>query len=137
LNIFIKNDQRVNRFHLAKISSQIVISKNTLKEYLYYLHESLLIYLLRSEEKSDSRLSKAEKIYLYHPNLMYSLSVENVNQGTVRESFFINQLQTSYQIHDSKKGDFLIDLKYTFEIGGKNKKYNQIADLKNSFSLDD
>jgi hypothetical protein len=31
------------------------------------------------------------------------------------------------------KGDFLIDQKFTFEIGGKNKDFTQIAHINNSF----
>lgn len=32
-----------------------------------------------------------------------------------------------------KKGDFLVDSKYIFEIGGKNKKFSQIKDIPNSY----
>ncbi|MCF0191079.1 MAG: hypothetical protein HUJ96_07440 [Marinilabiliaceae bacterium] len=32
-----------------------------------------------------------------------------------------------------KDGDFIVDGKYTFEVGGRNKKFSQIADLKNSY----
>ena len=31
------------------------------------------------------------------------------------------------------KGDFIIDDTYTFEIGGKNKTYNQIKDIPDSY----
>jgi uncharacterized protein len=33
----------------------------------------------------------------------------------------------------SKQGDFVVDKKYTVEIGGKNKGYEQIKDVPNSF----
>jgi hypothetical protein len=32
-----------------------------------------------------------------------------------------------------KQGDFVVNKKYTFEIGGKNKTFHQISDLPNSF----
>ncbi|MCK5774600.1 MAG: hypothetical protein KAH25_00400 [Bacteroidales bacterium] len=32
-----------------------------------------------------------------------------------------------------KQGDFLVDQKYHFEIGGKKKDYKQIANIENSF----
>ena len=34
-------------------------------------------------------------------------------------------------------GDFVVDDKYTFEVGGKGKKYNQIKDIPNSFVVAD
>jgi len=124
--------------NFEKISSQVGISKNTLKDYLYYLQECLLISLLKSDKKGDSRLTKPEKIYLFHPNLMHCLTNDNVNAGNIRESFFLNQLQTLHKVNYSETGDFLIDNKLIFEIGGKNKKYNQIAGVKNSYlAVDD
>ena len=32
-----------------------------------------------------------------------------------------------------KRGDFMVDDKYLFEIGGKGKTFRQIADIQNSF----
>jgi predicted AAA+ superfamily ATPase len=119
--------------NLEKISAQVEISKNTLKDYLYYLQEALLIFLLKSDKIGDSRLSKPEKIYLFHPNLMHCITSDNINIGNIRESFFINQLQALHKVSYSAKGDFLIDGKMIFEIGGKNKKFKQIADIENSY----
>ncbi|WP_457743861.1 hypothetical protein [Sulfurimonas sp.] len=36
-----------------------------------------------------------------------------------------------------KKGDFLVDELYIFEIGGKNKSFKQIKDMPNSFVIAD
>ena len=36
-----------------------------------------------------------------------------------------------------KQGDFKIDERWTFEVGGENKSYDQIADLPNSYILTD
>ncbi len=119
--------------NLEKISSQIEVSKNTLKEYLLYMEEAMLIALLKSDKKVNTNLSKPEKVYLNHPNLMFCLANENSNQGNIRECFFLNQLQTNHQVSYSEVGDFLVNKKYIFEIGGKNKTYKQIADLDNSF----
>lgn len=124
--------------NLEKISGQIEISKNTLKDYLYYLHEAMLIFMLKSGKKLNSNLSKPDKIYMNHPNLMYCLANENTNKGNIRESFFINQVQFLHKINSSEIGDFLVDNKYIFEVGGKNKTYKQIADIQNSYiSADD
>jgi predicted AAA+ superfamily ATPase len=119
--------------NLEKISSQIEISKNTLKDYLYYLEEAMLIAMLKSDRKINSNLAKPEKVYLNHPNLMYCLANENTNQGNIRECFFLNQLQALHQINYSEVGDFMVNKKFIFEIGGKNKTCKQIANIENSF----
>jgi len=42
-------------------------------------------------------------------------------------------LSIEHKILYPKKGDFLVDGKYLFEIGGKNKSYSQIEDLPDSY----
>lgn len=63
---------------------------------------------------------------------MYALS-KLVNLGTLREAFFINSLRQSHDVTLSKNGDFLVDGKYTFEVGGAGKTFDQIADIPNSY----
>ena len=37
-----------------------------------------------------------------------------------------------------KQGDFLVDNKWLFEVGGRKKSFDQIADLENSYlAIDD
>lgn len=73
------------------------------------------------------------KFYLENPNLMYALSPSDVAIGTVRESFFANQLSYGHTIAFSGNGDFLIDDKYTIEVGGKGKSFSQIKDVPDSY----
>lgn len=107
--------------NIEKLSERIGISKNTLKDYLHYMNDALLINLLHKDSKGISRLSKPEKIYLYHPNLMMAILGSSVNTGNLRETFFYNQVSNNHQVNYTDKGDFLVDNKYVFEIGGKNK----------------
>ncbi len=124
--------------NITKLSAQIAISKNTLMDYMHYLKEALLIDFLYSEKSGFSKISKPEKIYLYHPNLMFSITNNNTNIGNMRESFFLNQVSANNVVNYTKKGDFIVNNKYIFEVGGKNKKYNQIANIENSYLvLDD
>jgi hypothetical protein len=46
-------------------------------------------------------------------------------------------VKNSHQLHYVDKGDFLVDEKFTIEIGGKNKGFDQIKDIKNSFVVSD
>ena len=112
----------------------------TLKDYLHKLELADLIQSISFYPNNISSLIKQNKIYLSNTNLMY-LSTPNV--GNVRETFFLNQVG-NYQVHNrfeksiylSKIGDFRVD-EYIVEIGGKNKSYNQIKDVDNSFVVAD
>ncbi len=124
--------------NIEKISSRVGISRNTLKEYLYYLHEALLTMNLGSESKGISKLSKPEKVYLHNPNIINALAGEDADKGNLRETFFYNQISNNHYVTSASKGDFLIDRKYLFEIGGRNKTQKQIAGIPNSYlALDD
>jgi hypothetical protein len=55
----------------------------------------------------------------------------------IRETIFATLLSKSHKISVPKNGDFLVDEKYLFEIGGKNKSFKQIKDIDNSFVVAD
>jgi len=78
------------------------------------------------------KVQKAAKIYLNNTNLLFAYC-ESCEIGTIRETFFANQVNHKYKLNISKQGDFVVDKKYTLEIGGKNKGYEQIKDIPNSF----
>lgn len=65
------------------------------------------------------------------------LSITTPEIGTVRETFFLNVLNTLHEVTYPPKGDFLVDNTYLFEIGGKNKGFTQIKDIENSFVASD
>ena len=46
-------------------------------------------------------------------------------------------LHEKHDVSLPKTGDFLIDKKITFEIGGKNKSFDQIKNTKNSYLVCD
>lgn len=89
--------------------------------------------MLLSSGSGMSLMNKPEKIYLDNTNLIYALAVSNVNEGNARETFFANQCSVTHKVTASKQGDFVIDDKYTFEVGGRNKTFAQIKNLENSF----
>ena len=65
-------------------------------------------------------------------NLLFAYC-QNSKIGTIRETFFANQVSQNHKLHISNKGDFTIDEKYHLEVGGKNKGFEQIKDMKDSF----
>ena len=107
-----------------------------LYKYLYYLHKAKIITLVGAKTRGDSIFTKPEKIYLNNPNLHYAYC-ENPEIETIREVFFRAMLFKHILVVPDK-GDFLVNEKYTFEIGGKNKTKKQIKGIENSFvALDD
>ncbi len=123
--------------NVSKLSVQIGINRDTLLKYLYWLQRADLLLLLTSDTYGISKMNKPEKVYLNNSNLIYALSGDSANIGTVRETFFINQLNVKHKITYSSKADFLVDNKFIFEVGGKNKTQKQIMGLSNAFIIAD
>jgi hypothetical protein len=62
----------------------------------------------------------------------------SVDKGNERETFFYSQLRVAHDVKYPQQGDFLVDDRYLFEVGGRKKTYDQIADVADSFlAVDD
>lgn len=104
---------------------------------LSLLERASLLQLLSSQNKSFRQMAKPDKIYLQNPNLMFALTLR-ANRGTLRETFFMNQLSALHEVTYPSKGDFLVDGRWLFEVGGKGKSFEQIKDLPDSYlAVDD
>jgi len=123
--------------NISKLSEKVGISRKALIKAFQYLERARLIILVNKNNKGISILSKPNKIYINNPNIQYALGVNHANIGSIRESFFANQLYGFYNIELPKKGDFIVDNKYIFEIGGKNKSKYQIKGLDNAYIVRD
>ena len=123
--------------NLVKLSEAIEISRPLLYQYLEYLQEANLIYMLRPYGKGYSTLIKPEKIYLDNTNFIYALCGEKSEVGTLRETFFINQIKKTHRLEAAPTADFLVDDKWTFEVGGKSKSAKQLKNQKNPYIVSD
>jgi hypothetical protein len=122
---------------ISKLSSYLEINKLTVLNYLYHMQRAELIHLLYADVKNVTKMQKPDKIYLHNPNLLFALGNET-NIGTVRECFTVNQLSVKHTVEYGKEnGDFRIDGKWVFEVGGEDKSFSQIADLPHSYVLAD
>jgi predicted AAA+ superfamily ATPase len=122
--------------NIQNIAKSVGISRNTLYSYLYYLKKANLIEIIGGNFKNKKLLNKPDKIYLDNINL-YNILCDDSNIGSQRESFFVSQTKVFHTIKYSNIGDFMIDNRYIFEIGGKNKSFKQIKDIPNSFVVAD
>ena len=101
------------------------------------LERAALVQQLKSEKASLKNLSRPDKIYPDNPNMMFAL-VGRVDIGTLREAFFLNQLRgAGHDVKYPPQGDFNVDGRWLFEVGGPGKGFNQIKDLPASFVVAD
>ena len=121
-----------------KIAAALEIGRDTVVEYLKYLGDAKVLNLLYSDKKKIGKLAKPDKVYLENPNLLHALTPGKVDIGTARECFAINSLSESHEVEYGKAlGDFKVDAKYTFEVGGRSKDYSQIAGIPDSYIFAD
>ncbi len=118
--------------NMNELYSQLETNRNLGMKMLYLLERAALLSLLTSEAKNMKQLAKPDKIFLNNSNLMYALSA-NIQIGTVREVFFNNQLAATNEVNYPKQGDFLVNHKYLFEVGGRKKSFEQIKDVPDSY----
>ncbi|SDC92518.1 hypothetical protein SAMN04488104_1009103 [Algoriphagus faecimaris] len=105
---------------------------------LYLLEEARLVRNLRSASKGTSLLNKPEKIYLSNTSLIHSFCEKGRNQGNLRETFAIDQLQNAgYSVTFPKQGNFLVNESYLLEIGGAGKGSSQVSDFENHLIFSD
>lgn len=119
--------------NISALASKIGVTRTTILEYLNYLSDAQVLSSIYKKSVGISLLQKPDKLYLENTNYSYAIGFIKPNLGNLRETFFQNQLSESHQINIAEKGDFIIDQKYTFEIGGKSKDYSQIANIDNSY----
>ncbi|MBQ7251176.1 MAG: ATP-binding protein [Kiritimatiellae bacterium] len=100
---------------------------------LYALERAGLLALLAPGKAKLKTLATPEKIYCGDPNLMHALS-SVPDPGTLRETFFFSQLSAAgHAVASPPRGDFLVDDRYLFEVGGPGKTFRQIAGVPDSF----
>jgi predicted AAA+ superfamily ATPase len=120
----------------SKIATTAEISRVKLYDYITYLNDGQMLLLVDENITGLKKVQKPAKIYLNNTNLLYAYC-ENSEIGTVRETFFANQVASHYPLHISKQGDFVVSKKYTIEVGGKNKSFDQIKEVQNSYVVAD
>jgi predicted AAA+ superfamily ATPase len=127
--------------NFEKISKNLGISKPSLYIYLDYLEKSGLLSGVMAQGAGSKLARKPAKIYLGNTNLLRAVSGELSREdpiGTIRETFVQHQLDSAgLQLRIPEKGDFLIENKYLFEVGGHSKGKHQITGKENAYILKD
>ncbi len=134
-----------SELNIQKLASIIGASRRVVYDHLEYLREARLTNSVKMGGAGYRILNKTEKILLENSNVAYALT-SGVNTGSIRETFFVNQVLNSLTTNPkviesdvmlSKTGDFLVKGDITFEIGGKSKTARQIRNIQNAYIVAD
>ncbi len=120
----------------SKIARDLNIHRNTVADLMVWLDKADLINVLRDDTQGYKLLGKVNKIYLNNPNLAYVLADDEPDMGNVRETMFFSWMRVTHKVTASSIADFKVG-KYTFEVGGKNKKQKQIQGVEDAFIVKD
>ena len=131
--------------NIARLAEATEISRPSLYEYLEKLQDAKLLNLVRSQGRGYESMTRSEKILLENSNLMYAIT-DVVNTGSLRELFFVNQVRNAHTLHPeflestvelAGSGDFIVNGRYTFEVGSKKKGFKQISGMADAFVVAD
>ena len=118
--------------NISTLCREVGATRDVVIRLLYLMEKAGLLMLVNKESNSYKTLSRPDKIYLNNTNQMYALTGK-VNEGTLRETFFVNQLRQAHKVLLPLKGDYLVNEHYTFEVGGAGKSFKQIKDIPDSY----
>lgn len=120
----------------SKLGRDLECHRTSLSDLVLLLDKTQMIQILRDDSFGVSSLGKVDKIYLGNTNLAYALSDSEPEIGNLRETVFLTSVKPKYDVMSSSVSDFNIG-KYTFEVGGKNKKQKQIQGVDNAYVVKD
>lgn len=123
--------------NMSQIGGQLEVSRNNIADLCALLEKSGLIGQLRTSTQGIQGLGKVDKIYLDNTVFIHVLGNPHVEIGTVRETFFFNQVRIANSVVSSPVSDFLVDGQYTFEVGGRKKKQKQLQDVQDGYVVKD
>lgn len=122
--------------NVQSLSQKIQVSRNTIVRMFDLLDKGAVVRCIYSGWRSPKSVAKPMKILFDNVDIMAALSTLN-DVGTVRETFVTSMLAPAHKIYEAPSGDFLVDEKITFEVGGKSKSFKQVADIPDSYVVAD
>ena len=128
--------------NIDKMSSRLGIARTTVYTYLDHLDKAELIRKIMVPGSGSKLTRKPSKLLMANTNLLRTIGGQLQPEdpiGTVRENFFVSQLAgtNDHHVRAAPEGDFLVDEKYLFEVGGKTKSQHQIQKHQNGYIIKD
>ncbi|MBQ7663721.1 MAG: ATP-binding protein [Bacteroidaceae bacterium] len=118
--------------NISGLCNTLQTSRNNVLKLLDLMDKAALVRRLYSVDSGMNMLTKPEKVLFYNTNLMYCLTPK-AEDGTMRETFLASQLAVNHQLSMPNRGDLVVDGRWLFEVGGKNKGFSQIKGINNSY----
>ncbi len=115
---------------IDRLAKELMISEPTLYNYLELLNKTGIFRAIH--KFSAKQTKKPSKLFFKNTNILYAISKDlqiDIDTGTIRETYFVSCFKDIYysDIGDFRVGDTI------FEVGGKNKSFEQIKDIENSY----
>lgn len=121
--------------NISTLSGVMGTGRNQILKLFDLLDRAGIIRQLFVSAGGPKSLAKPQKILLNNSSLMYALDAPQI--GAARESTFASLLSVDHRVEFAKDGDFIIDGRYLFEVGGKGKGFAQIRNIPDSFVVAD
>ena len=122
--------------NIDSLAKEIKVTRNQLLKLLGLLSDGDIMRQIFDATKNPKNAAKPAKLLFNNTSIMSGLGL-NPDTGTARETFAVSMLAEAHNVKLAQAGDFLIDDKYIIEVGGKSKKFDQIADIPDSFIVAD
>lgn len=114
--------------NISQLANDIETSRATVMNYLKCLKDARLINMLYPSDEEFPK--KPAKIYMQNPNLLYPISLTNVDRQALIETFFYSQIHKDYKVNLGHKGaHFFVDNQYSFRIEENPAKVKKRAEL--------
>lgn len=121
--------------NMNTLSGLMGTNRSQLLKLFDLLDRAGIIRQIFSGVNGPKSLAKPQKILLNNSTLMCALGEPLI--GAQRECTFASFLSVGHRVGFAKDGDFIVDGRYLFEIGGKGKGFTQIRDIPDSFVVAD
>lgn len=121
--------------NMSTLAGLMGTNRNQLLKLFELLDRAGIIRQLFATASTPKSLAKPQKVFLNNSTLMCALDSPKI--GAERECTFASFLSVNHRVGFAKDGDFIIDNRYLFEIGGKGKGFAQIRDIPDSFVVAD
>jgi len=118
------------------IASDLGVSRPFVYTALDILEMAGLLITARPDATGARSVRKPGKVYFENTNLQQAIVGSmraGAEIGTVRETFFFNQMRMAHRVGLHPSADFIVDGKHLFEIGGPSKKGEPVRGEKNGY----
>ena len=122
--------------NISSLCKTLQSSRNNVLKLLDLMNKAAVVRRLYAADEGMNILTKPEKILFHNTNLMYALTPQ-VESGTMRETFLSSQMGVAHKLTMPMQGDLLVDGRWLFEVGGKNKGFSQIKGIEKSYVVAD